>query len=378
MKLLIAGDFCPRDRVAKLIEEGLPVFSDSVIQRIKNVDYALVNYECTVADSLMKPIPKCGPHLGSTEKAIAVLKDAGFMGVTLANNHFRDFGNEGVRRTIEALDDAGIDHVGGGNNIVEATEILFKQIKGRDVAFINVCENEFSIADNNRGGAAPLDTVDVYHRIKAARGRAKYVVVIVHGGHEHFQYPSPRMKKLYRFFIECGADTVVNHHQHCYSGSEMYQGKPIIYGIGNFCFDHPKKRAGIWNEGYMVIINFNECCIQYELIPYIQCDESPIVKEMECEELQTFWQHFQSISSIIQDDERLCEVNDEFIRRRSSALLTPFTPYFNEYVQLAAGRHFIPFLIPKRKLAKMLGVIQCESHRDILIESMKEKLNKKP
>lgn len=376
MTLLIAGDYCPRDRVAILIEEGLPVFSDSIIQRIKNVDYSLVNFECSVVDSSMNPIAKCGPHLGCSEKAVAVLKHAGFKGVTLANNHFRDFGNEGVKRTIAELDKVGLDHVGGGNSIEEASDILLKRIDGKVVAFINICENEFSIASSNRGGSAPLDIVDMYHRIKVAREKADFVVVIVHGGHEHFQYPSPRMKKLYRFFVESGADAVVNHHQHCYSGGEMYMGKPIIYGLGNFCFDHPKKRAGIWNEGYMVILNFSDSCIQYNLIPYIQCDEKPIVEVMEGDKFNSFWESFQSISNTIGDDERLREVNNEFIKRRSSALLSPFTPYLNEYVQLAAGRRFIPFLIPKKKMAKMLGVIQCEAHRDILIESMKEKLNK--
>ena len=376
MKILIAGDFSPRDRVAKRIDNGEPVMSDAVVQEIKSVDYALVNFECAVADSSMKPIPKCGPHLGCVDKAVSVLKKAGFNGVTLANNHFRDYGSEGVKRTIEVLDKAGIDHVGGGNNIEEATAILYKQIEGKNVAFINVCENEFSIADENRGGAAPLDAIDVYHRIAVAREKANIVLVIVHGGHEHFQYPSSRMKKLYRFFIEIGADAVVNHHQHCYSGCEMYLGKPIVYGLGNFCFDDPKKRAGIWNEGYMVVLDIADFCIQYELIPYIQCDEKPSVELMEGQKLQDFWQNVQSISNVISNDDQLQQINDEFIKRRSSALISPFTPYSNEYAQLAAGRHYLPYLIPKKKLAKMLGVIQCESHRDILIESMQERLEK--
>jgi poly-gamma-glutamate synthesis protein (capsule biosynthesis protein) len=376
MKILIAGDYCPQDRIAKLIDNDEPVMSDAVVRQIKSVDYALVNFECAVADSTMKPIPKCGPHLGCTEKAVSVLSEAGFNGVTLANNHFRDYGSEGVKRTIEVLDNVGIDHVGGGNDIEEATAILYKQIKGKTVAFINICENEFSIADENRGGSAPLDTIDVCHRITAARKVADVVVVIIHGGHEHFQYPSPRMTKLYRFFIEVGADAVVNHHQHCYSGYEMYLGKPIVYGLGNFCFDDPKKRAGIWNEGYMVVLDFTGSGIQLELIPYIQCDEEPNVELMEGSKLQAFWQMVRCISDTINDEHLLQQEYNQFLKLRKQLLITPFTPYFNEYVQLAAGHHYLPYLIPKKKLAKMLGVISCESHRDILIESMREKLNK--
>ena len=376
MKILIAGDFCPRDRVAKRIEKGEPVISDAVVQQIKIANYALVNFECAIADSSMKPIPKCGPHLGCTERAVSVLKEAGFTGVTLANNHFRDYGSEGVKRTIETLENVGIDHVGGGNNIKEATQILYKQLEGKNAAFINVCENEFSIADENRGGSAPLDIVDGYHRITEARNNADYVIVIVHGGHEHFQYPSLRMKKLYRFFVEVGADSVINHHQHCYSGYEVYHDKPIFYGLGNFCFDGNLSGKKIWNEGYMVMLDITDAGIQQELIPYIQCDEKPSVELMEGQKLQDFWQTVESISNTIGDDDQLHQINNEFIKRRSSALISPFTPYSNEYAQLAAARHYLPYLLPKKKLAKMLGVIQCESHRDILVESMKEKLNK--
>ena len=42
------------------------------------------------------------------------------------------------------------------------------------------------------------------------------------------------MKETYRFFVDCGADAVINHHQHCYSGYEYYKDKFICYGLGNF------------------------------------------------------------------------------------------------------------------------------------------------
>lgn len=67
------------------------------------------------------------------------------------------------------------------------------------------------------------------------------------------------MVDTYRFFIDAGADAVINHHQHCISGYEHYQGKPIFYGIGNFffppIFKHTPKS---WNEGYMVTLFLGE------------------------------------------------------------------------------------------------------------------------
>ena len=253
MKILIAGDYCPQERVSKLIGEGRDI---SILNEIKpyleDSDYSIVNFECAVADETYTPIPKFGPNLKCSPHAVKALKDVGFDCVTLANNHFRDFGDEGVLSSLNCFKENDLDYVGGGEDLVAAETILYKQFTDGTLAIINVCENEFSIASSSRAGSAPIDTVKVYHRILEARKTADYVLVIVHGGHEHYQLPSPRMKELYRFFIEVGADAVVNHHQHCYSGYEYYCEKPIIYGSGNFLFDHPKRRNSTWNEGYLV------------------------------------------------------------------------------------------------------------------------------
>ena len=375
VKILVAGDFGPRYRVGADIQKGIYTCLDELIPYTKDSDYSILNLESPLVDDPKERIPKAGPSLKSPMDSVKVLERSGFNCVTLANNHFRDYGDNGVCSTIDTLKRHGIDYVGGGHNIEEAQKILYKIIKRKKLAFVNFCENEFSIASNNHGGSAPIDVADNYYAIKEAKQQSDIVIVIIHGGHQHYSYPDLRMKKLYHYYADIGADIIINHHQHCYSGCEVYQGKPIIYGLGNFCFDHPKKRAGIWNEGYMVVLNFEESRIQYELIPYTQCDEKPGVDLMEESKLLAFWNSIHSISETISDDNLLRQQYEKFVKLRSSALLSPFTPYFNEYFQLAAGRHYLPFLIPKNKLAKMLGVIQCESHRDILIESMNDKLN---
>ena len=85
----------------------------------------------------------------------------------------------------------------------------------------------------------PLLPIQQFYKIQEAKENADYVLVIVHGGIEHYQLPTSRMIETYRFFIDAGADAVVNHHQHCYSGYERYKSKPIIYGLGNLLFDNP-------------------------------------------------------------------------------------------------------------------------------------------
>ena len=129
-----------------------------------------------------------------------------------------DFGTVGVQNTLQAVDAVGLDHMGGGMNLSDASAVLYKEIKGVKIAFVNCCEHEFSIATDTSAGANPLNVVQLWYTIREAKSVANKVIVIVHGGHELFQLPSPRMQETYRFFVDAGASAVINHHQHCYSG----------------------------------------------------------------------------------------------------------------------------------------------------------------
>ena len=238
INILVAGDYRPVLRVQQLINECKynHIFSE-VKQYTDKVDYSLVNLESPVVINRAEPIKKIGPNLKCSKDAIDAIKYAGFNCVTLANNHFYDYGEVGVKDTITTCKEQGIDYIGGGENIEEAEKILYKEIKGKKIAFINICEKEFSIATKKSAGSAPLSPIHNFYQIQEARKQSDYVIVIVHGGVEHYQLPSPQMKETYHFFVDAGADIIINHHQHCFSGYEIYNGKPIFYGLGNFCYD---------------------------------------------------------------------------------------------------------------------------------------------
>ncbi len=378
MRILVAGDFCPKDRVVDIIDkqEASYIF-ESIVDYTKDCDYSIVNLECPTFDADLSPIKKCGPCLKTSPKAVDALKYAGFDCVTLANNHFRDYGDEGCRLTIDELNKHQIDYVGGGLNITEAQRILYKVFDNKKVAFVNFCENEFSIATETQGGAAPLDIIDNVRQITEARNNADYVVVVVHGGHEHFQYPSPRMKKTYRFFVDMGADVVVNHHQHCYSGYEVYNGKPIFYGLGNFCFDWEGKRKSIWNDGFLVILNFNDEEISFEIIPYIQCDDNPNVRLLNSTQKILFEKSLMQINEVIADDIKLKEKNDEYINSRRKQIVGLFSSYHNRYFNAAASRGWIPYMITKAEVANILNYVACEAHRDVVVSALTAELNQK-
>lgn len=103
MKILIAGDFCPQHRVADKFESSdfESVLGD-VRDTVSNADDSIVNFECPVTYGDEKPIVKCGPNLHCSEKGLEAVKWVGFNCVTLANNHFLDYGSDGVENTLEA------------------------------------------------------------------------------------------------------------------------------------------------------------------------------------------------------------------------------------------------------------------------------------
>lgn len=157
MKLIIAGDYNPRNRVATLIDKGDYQSVLGVVKPIlEEADYSIVNLESPVVDHFAAPIEKCGPNLKCTSKAIEALKWAGFDFVTLANNHFYDYGEIGVKDTLTACQSLKMDYVGGGNTEVEAGQILYKELKGKKLAIINCCEHEFILQQKPQGAATHL------------------------------------------------------------------------------------------------------------------------------------------------------------------------------------------------------------------------------
>ena len=371
MNILIAGDYVPICRLAPLVANGQfeHVFGE-IKSVVKAADYAIVNCECPIGTGVERPIAKQGPNLQCSSKGIEAVKWAGFKCVTLANNHFYDFGDEGVKNTLEMCQEAGIDTVGGGSNLLEASRILYKQIGEQTLAVINCCEHEFSIATDTHGGANPLNPIQQYYSIIEAKKRADVVLVIVHGGHEHWQLPSPRMVETYRFFIDAGADAVVNHHQHCFSGYEVYQNKLIFYGLGNFCFDRKGNWGQKWHEGLMVMLTFDKAKVDYEIYPYHQCLESPTVNMLE---KGAFDEKLAELNSIIKDEKRLAVKTEKYYASAEDKMSEVFEPCNGRYYLVGRRRGWLPSLITKKRKLLAENLICCESHRDKMIYYLEHK-----
>lgn len=369
INIIIVGDVVPSDRTRALFEEKkTEILFGDVIPLLKEADYSVVNYESPVVLNQGNPIKKSGPHLSSSVQTMEVLKEAGFNMITLANNHFRDQGEVGVRDTLESARNLGLDYVGGGENLTEARKTRVVSIRGKKFAFLNFCEQEYSIATDQYGGSNPYDVIDMVKAIQEAKNIADYVILIVHGGIEHYPLPTPRMKKEYRFFVDAGADAVVNHHQHCFSGYEFHHGKPICYGLGNFCFDMANRRGdGKWDKGFLAKLSFDEDGIGFAPIPYSQCGEEPRVKVLET---NAFDGKFAEFNTIISDNQRLTKAFQDLVATKQRKLLSQMNVFGNKIFDKLYKMGYLGGLYNKSRLLVAKDLLYCESHLDVLKNSL--------
>lgn len=364
--ILITGDFCPVNRSGEIIgttrENNL---LNDFISFVRKAGLAVTNLECPLTDQ-ENGIRKVGPLLRAPTSVAKTLAGWGFNLVTLANNHIMDFKSQGLEHTIRACKESGIDQVGAGNNIAEARKVYFTNVGVHRVAVLNFAENEFSTTHGNSAGANPLDLVKNYHDIVKAKIAADFVLVIVHGGNEMYNLPSPRTRDTLRFYTEAGANAVIQHHSHCYSGYELYNGVPVFYGLGNFLFDKPQISNSPWNFGYAVELSLDPK-LSFRLIPYEQCNGHVGLRLLHGREERGFFQHINQLNDKIANDEILTEEFDKYCTRVKRMYDSFLEPHSFRLIHFLRDRKILAPLLSRRKKTLYLNLFRCESHREVIV-----------
>lgn len=270
LRILFAGDFCPRLRPEAMLREGRgeEIYSE-VLPALGDKDLSIVNLETPLTGG-GSPIPKSGPNLRVDPACVTFLTAMGFDAVSLANNHIGDFGPDAVLETMETLDRHGLAHTGAGRDLEASRRPLFLEKKGFRIALVAVCEHEFGIATASSPGSAPLAVAENCRTIREAASRCDLTLVYAHSGNEFNPAPNPYMADAYHAFVEAGAAAVISAHAHCPQGIEVYRGAPIVYCLGNFLFDSLDAHADSqWWTGYLVRLVFTRRGAQsLEAIPY--------------------------------------------------------------------------------------------------------------
>lgn len=375
MKILITGDFSPHGIIVKKIEKGKykDIFSNEIRSIISSADLAITNLETSIISPHCSKSNKVGINIGSELKTLDFLKDCGFSLVTLANNHFMDYGNEGASFSFRKLKENDINYVGAGNNENEISSPFVFSKNGCKVGIINACEREF-IGDFNSIHCNCIDAVSISRQIKKLRGDVDKVILIFHGGDEHSQIPRPGMVSLYRFFVEQGADIVINHHQHCYSGYEKYQNGYIFYGLGNFCFYRKNEVNSNWNKGFMLQLMLSEDNVEFEIIPYIQCNGNAEVRLMDENEKELFNKNLVYLNKVIKDEHILNIEYNKWLKNNQQRYISYLSPYGNKLMRYLSRKKILPSFIKGNHAKVLYLIMSCDSHREAVINTLKTKI----
>jgi len=373
MNILFSGDFYVSDDF-----QNKDLIDKSVIDLFDKADYRIVNLEAPLTtDEPKNKILKTGPHLRMSEDTVMpYLKQLKIDAVTLANNHILDYGATGLHDTFESLKRNKIDYVGAGNNLNEATQPLTLEKDGMRIAILNFCENEWSIAEEEKPGANPMDIIDNANQIKSAKTNHDKVICIIHGGHEYYHLPSPRMQKQYRFYVDNGADVIVGHHTHCISGYEVYNNVPIIYSLGNFLFTKQSNHNS-WYKGIVIKLAI-EKNITFSLFMISQDIKSYII-DIEYNKKNNYTNNFiNEINGIIDNPEILTEKWNNYINSKQKVYinyLSPVNGLHNKYLRALFQKIGLKF-ISLQYLLYLTNIIRCQAHRDLLENTLKKSISK--
>lgn len=245
--LVFAGDTVLDDTVGELIAQGGDPFS-ATAHFWADADIRIVNLECVIATK-GEPSEKVF-NFRAHPRVIPVLKRH-FNAVALANNHSGDYGHEAFTEMLQLLQKSDLPFVGGGLNMQQAHEPLIFERKGLRIAILSYNEyhpRSFE-AGANWPGIAWSEDEHVIRDIRTARRvhAADLVIPIMHWGWENELQSNDRQKHLARLMIDAGADAVIGGHPHVTQEVSLYQGKPIVYSVGNFVMketDNDQQRQG--------------------------------------------------------------------------------------------------------------------------------------
>jgi poly-gamma-glutamate capsule biosynthesis protein CapA/YwtB (metallophosphatase superfamily) len=239
IQLMLVGDIMMGGRIDGLLRNnGFDYPYKHVGHLLREADIAAGNLENPIT-SRGEPLDKQYTFRTSPD-AIPAIQESGFDVFNLANNHTLDYGLIGMRDTIKLLDEAGIGHMGAGEDEIEAFSPYTVEKNGMRIDFLgftNVVPDVTWKADKGIPGLAETyNYTRAIQAIERSDKEADLVVVFVHWGLERQNTPEPYMIENAHRYIDAGADLVVGSHPHVLAGIESYNDKWIAYSLGNFIF----------------------------------------------------------------------------------------------------------------------------------------------
>ena len=239
--LAFAGDIYLSDHVLNAYQKGGigGVLGESLRREAGGADLFIVNEEFPFSNR-GTPAPDKQYTFRLPPERVSLFREMEIDLVTLANNHALDYGTEALLDTCSTLEAAGIPYVGAGKDLEQAKAMHTEEVKGRTIGFIGATRvipvADWAASSSRPGMLSAYDPSILLEEIRKGKEICDYLVVYIHWGIERADTPESYQRQMGKQMIDAGADLVIGSHPHVLQGIEYYQGKPIVYSLGNYVF----------------------------------------------------------------------------------------------------------------------------------------------
>ncbi|MDD6203110.1 MAG: CapA family protein [Lachnospiraceae bacterium] len=372
--IIVGADFAPINRDGEKIIQNRQqdILEDSLADIIKRASLSVFNMEAPIKTDSMKPIKKDGPNLFILPGAERIYEDLQVGVLSLANNHIMDYGENGLCYTIECLNKRNIAYIGAGKNKQQADFSAIKEVAGKKIGIYAAAEHEFSLAEENKAGANGFEEPRIVEAICRLKEKCDYLIMLYHGGRELYRYPSVEQQKICRRLAEAGADLIVCQHSHCIGAYETYKGSSIFYGQGNFLFGDAEHEVCINSILLKIPVERDKIGVP-KIIPIKREREKVIL--LTGEEKEKVRNLFEKLSEDIKKPEFVEKNYKKLADEAIAAYLYQFAgwPLFFIRLDKLFGRRMIKsfFRRNEKRLLYLQNILQCEAHREIVLEGLK-------
>lgn len=248
--MILTGDvMLGRTVMTTSLDKNDPTYPFSnVADTLKSADLTFINLENPITQGC--PRHYDGFKFCADPKMIEGLTYSGVDVVTLANNHSKNYGDDGVAQSQKLLSNAGIDSTGTGN-------LVTREVNGTRFGFLGFEKSQQS---------NPRLTTHERSLIIESNKKVDVLIVAMHWGVEYQNKALPGVRTLAREIVDLGADVIVGSHPHWVQDWETINGVPVYYSLGNFVFDQ------MWSEntkkGLAVKVTFeNKKILKQDFMP---------------------------------------------------------------------------------------------------------------
>ena len=215
-------------------------------------DLTIVNFEGTLSDRGTRENKQFA--FRGDPSFVNVLTSSSVEAANLANNHSSDYGAVSLEDTKLYLDRAGILNCRGKDNV------CVTDINGIKVGLVGI---------NYLNDVMKTELEDAI--LSAKSMGAEFIILSIHWGVEKMTSPTEEQMEAAHRAVDCGADLVLGAHPHVLQGIEKYNGRYILYSMGNFCFGGNNAPSDmdslIWRQTFILDENGLVDDDHFEIIP---------------------------------------------------------------------------------------------------------------